>query len=113
MRRQVDGGEPTLAIETYKTIESELASVTSDPERRAIAQQILAANEDAKILRDFQAVAMQIRGVAIEEGRPPVALINGRTLREGDLLGNEMVVRSIRSGEVEFLFRGVVLVRRF
>jgi hypothetical protein len=56
---------------------------------------------------------MQIRGVAIEEGRPPVALINGRTLREGDLLGNEMVVRSIRSGEVEFLFRGVVLVRRF
>ena len=113
MRRQVDSGEPTLAIETYKTIESELASVTSDPERRAIAQQILAANDDAKILRDFQAVAMQIGGVAIEEGRPPVALINGRALREGDLLGNEMVVRSIRSGEVEFLFRGVVLVRRF
>ncbi len=113
MSRHVSAGEPLLAIETYKSVEGSLGSVSADPERRALARQIVETFEDAKILRDFQAIAMQIRGVAIQEGRPPVALINGRTLREGDLFGEEMVVRSIRSGEIEFLFRGVVLVRRF
>ncbi len=113
MARHVQGGEPGLAIEAFKSIESSLASVSADPERRALARQIVETFEDAKILRDFQAIAMQIRGVAIQEGRPPVALINGRTLREGDVLEGDMVVRAIRSGEIEFLFRGVVLVRRF
>jgi Tfp pilus assembly protein PilO len=113
MSRHISSGEPALAIETFKSVEGSLGSVSADPERRALARQIVEAFEDAKILRDFQAIAMQIKGVAIQEGRPPVALINGRTLREGDLFGDEMVVRSIRSGEIEFLFRGVVLVRRF
>lgn len=113
MARHVQSGEPTLAIEAFKSIENSLASVSADPERRALARQIVETFEDAKILRDFQSIAMQIKGVAIQEGRPPVALINGRTLREGDVLEGDMVVRSIRSGEIEFLFRGVVLVRRF
>ncbi len=113
MARHVQVGEPALAIEAFKSIENSLASVSADPERRALARQIVATFEDAKLLRDFQAIAMRIKGVAIQEGRPPVALINGRTLREGDVLEGDMVVRAIRSGEIEFLFRGAVLVRRF
>lgn len=113
MKRQIGVGDPQQAIESFKSIEPSLSAVASDPERRELARNIVQAHEDALVLRDFQAIAMNIKGVAIQEGRPPVALINGRTLREGDLLGSEVVLRSIRSGEIEFLFRGVVLVRRF
>jgi len=113
MSKQIESGDAQSAIDTYLTVEPNLASVTSDPERRALVKQIVDAQEDALILRDFQSVQMQIKAVAIQEGVAPVALINGRTLREGDLLGDELIVRSIRSGEIEFLFRGVILVRRF
>jgi hypothetical protein len=51
--------------------------------------------------------------VAIMSGAPPVALINGKALGEGDLINNDLMIRGIRSGEIEFIYKGVILIRRF
>jgi hypothetical protein len=56
---------------------------------------------------------MDIKGVAIADDIPPVALINDKTLSEGDSLNNELIIRAIRPGSIEFLFRGMILERRF
>jgi hypothetical protein len=42
-----------------------------------------------------------------------VALINGRALGEGDSVNDNLVIRGIRPGEIEFIYKGVILVRRF
>ena len=47
------------------------------------------------------------------EGVPPVALVNGRALGEGDSVNDSLIIRGIRPGEIEFIYKGVILVRRF
>ncbi|MCC7011981.1 MAG: hypothetical protein IT454_05445 [Planctomycetes bacterium] len=113
MQGEIDGGQPKSALEIYMTVESSLPIVQSDPVRRAIADSLKRTAQEARILMDFQQVDLRIGGIAIQEGVPPVILINGRALSEGDAISNELVIRGIRPGELELIFRGVVLVRRF
>ena len=113
MRRNIAAGTPKLALEAFATIESNLGFALHDPVRKSLAEALRNAADEARILLDFDAVGLVIKGVAIQEGRPPVALINGRALSEGDLVNDELVIRAIRSGEIEFVFRGVVLVRGY
>lgn len=113
MLGHIDGGTPKLALEAYATIESALPTVQADPVRNAIAQSIKRAADDARILIDFQKVDLRIGGIAIQDGVPPVILINGRAMSEGDAISNDLIIRGIRPGELELIFRGVVLVRRF
>jgi hypothetical protein len=84
-----------------------------DPPRAALVDALRKAEQEARILADFQKLNIKISGFVIADGVPPVALINGKALGEGDLVDDELVIRSIRQGEIEFIFRGVVLVRRF
>jgi Tfp pilus assembly protein PilO len=113
MERHIGAAQPRLAAEAYKTIEPNLPATLHDPLRKGLADQLKRLNEEAGILLDFEDIKIEVNGVAIQEGRPPVALINGRAMSEGDLVNDELVVRRIRSGEIEFIFRGVVLIRRY
>ena len=113
MQGYMDDGRPKLALESFATIEQQLPLVQHDPVRKGLAESIRQAAGDARVLIDFQAIELKIGGVAIQEGSEPIALINGRALGEGDLVAKDLVVGGIRSGEIEFVFRGLVLVRRF
>lgn len=113
MKRDIAQGAPELALIAYQTVEPSLELAHKDAERAPFVDALRKAEQEARILADFQKLDIQITGVAIAEGVPPVALINGKALGEGDLVNDELVVRSIRAGEIEFIFRGVVLVRRF
>jgi hypothetical protein len=113
MRRHVAASEPELALAAYQSIEPSLAFVQGDPLRTGLVDALKKAANEAKILADFQKLDIKITGVAIAEGVPPVALINGKAMSEGDLVNDELVIRGIRPGEIEFIFRGVVLVRRY
>jgi hypothetical protein len=113
MKRHVGEGEPNLALIAFQTIEPSLDAAVRDPLRAGLVEALRKCEQEAHILADFQKLDIKVTGVAIAPGSPPVALINGRALGEGDLVNDELVVRSIRQGEIEFIFRGVVLVRRF
>lgn len=113
MRANIDKGQYDMAQVAYDTVESRLAVAAKDPLRQPLVEELQSLDRTAFDLADFQKIVMDIKGVAIAEGRPPVALINDKTLSEGDLLGSELVIRAIRPGAIEFLFRGMILERRF
>jgi len=40
-------------------------------------------------------------------------LINGKAMGEGDLVDEDLIINGIRPSEIEFIYRGVILIRRF
>jgi hypothetical protein len=113
VRGYISASEPDLALAAFQSIEPNLDFASDDPLRKGLVDALKKAANEARILADFKKLDIKVTGVAIADGVPPVAIINGKALSEGDLVNDELVVRGIRAGEIEFIFRGVVLVRRF
>ena len=113
MTRHLNAGEYALALVAYSSVEGRLDTATRDPRRASLVEALGKRAEEARIFRDFDELDVAIEGVGIREGVSPIVLINGRALEEGDLVTPELVISGIRNGEIEFMFRGVVLVRRF
>ena len=106
-------GEHEMAISAFNAVEPSLDLAVDDPSRRELVETVRQRAKEAQILSDFSNMEIDINGVAIMEDKPPVALINGKALGEGDLVNEELIIRSIRRGEIEFIFRGVILIRRY
>jgi Tfp pilus assembly protein PilO len=109
----INAGEHKLALNAFETIKDSLELALEDPARRELVERIQSRAHEAQILADFESRKVSIEGVAIQDEKPPIALINGRALGEGDLVDNELVIGAIRPNEIEFIFRGVILIRRF
>jgi Tfp pilus assembly protein PilO len=113
MTRHLAAGEQEMALTAFATVESRLDLAVSDPTRKPMVEKLKKLAGEARILSEFSKLDIQIKGVAIMSGAPPVALINGKALGEGDLINNDLMIRGIRSGEIEFIYKGVILIRRF
>ena len=113
MTRHLNSGEHAMALVAYSSVEGRLEMALRDPVRMSLVEALEQRAEEARILLDFEKLDIAIDGVGIREGQPPIVLVNGKALGEGDLVNPELVITGIRSGEIEFMFRGVVLIRRF
>jgi Tfp pilus assembly protein PilO len=113
MRGHIQQSEFKAAQIAFDTVEARLSLAEQDPLREPYVAELKRLDAQAKDLDDFGKIKMEFGGIAAGEGRPPVILINGATLSEGDQLGNDLIIRSIKPGVIEFLFRGMVLERRF
>ncbi len=113
MRKNISDEEYEEAAINFDTVESRLAQPEADPLRQPLVVELRRLDGLAKDLADFGRIPMDIQGVVIGDDTPPVALINDTTLGVGDLLGKELIIKSITSGAIEFVFRGMVLERRF
>lgn len=113
MSRHLAAGEHDMALTAFATVENRLDLAVSDPTRKPLVEKLKTLVNDARILSEFAKLDIQIKGVAIMDGAPPVALINGKALGEGDLIDDELIIRGIRPGEIEFIYKGVILIRRF
>jgi hypothetical protein len=113
MNHHFEAGEYELAIGAFDAVAGRLDLAEKDPLRRPLAVELRRLNVRAHDMLDFSKISIDIKAVAIGEGSAPVALINGHTLGEGDLVDSELVIRSIRPGAIEFVFRGMILERRF
>jgi len=102
-----------LMLETYKTVHDRLEWAEADVVRKPIVDALRELARQAETVLEFEQVDIHIQGVAIMEGSPSAVLINGRSLAEGDLFNGEILVLAIKSEVVEFVFRGVILARRF
>jgi Tfp pilus assembly protein PilO len=111
MQRHTLADQPRLALDAYQTLEPNLDATINDPLRKGLAESLKQAAVEARILLDFNDIPLKISGVAIQQDRR-VVLINDKALTEGDLVQDDLVVRAIRQGEIEFIFRGVILIRR-
>jgi hypothetical protein len=113
MASHLAAGEHDLALHAFATVENRLDVAAGDPARKPWVDRLRQLESEARILSEFSKLEIDIKGVAIMEGAPPVALINGRALGEGDSVNDNLIIRGIRSGEIEFIYKGVILVRRF
>ena len=113
MRRDIEAGEFAPAQQSYAAVKSSLELLQGDPVRMELALTLSRLAEEAEILREFSSFEMSFGGQVLIEGRSPAVLINNRTLTIGDMLRPGLEVIAIRPHEVDFAFRGVVLVRAF
>ena len=105
--------EYKLALEAFRPVETRLEIVERDPNRRDQAKKLRNMAYMAQVALDFDAMPLDIGGVAIMEGTAPLVLIAGRPYEEGELLSNELMIRSVRASEIEFIYRGVILIRHY
>ena len=85
--------------------------IENDPGREELADWLRQLAFDAKTLRDFEKIQLDITGFAIIEDKPPAVIVNGRSRTVGDPIGDELIVEAIRPNELDLIFRGVVLTR--
>jgi hypothetical protein len=113
MSRHFDQEEYILALDAFRLVGDQLEYIESDPLRKPFIEQLRRKAMIARIVRDFEEIEIAVGGIAIMEGEPSVALINGVSLSVGDMVGNNLLINEIRTDEIEFIYRGVVLARRF
>jgi hypothetical protein len=113
MERHREKAEYALMLDAFRGIEDRLELVEGDPLRKPLVERLRKLAFEARTVLDFEKIEIEVTGLAIIEGQAPVAVINGRSLGVGDMLDRELVVHEIRSGEIEFIFRGVILAMSF
>lgn len=105
--------EYALMLEAYRLVDSQLDYIATDPARRPMVAELKRLARIANAVREFEEIDIKVSGIAIQDGTSSVALINGRALSPGDLLGNELLVHQITREEIQFVFRGIILGHRF
>jgi len=113
MARHIEDGEFDLALDTFDTVRDGLDLVQGDPIREELVLVVRQHADDARTLRDFEKIELDIQGTAIIEGGPPAVVVNGRSLSIGDIVADELEILGIRPNEIDFYFRGVILTRLF
>jgi hypothetical protein len=106
-------GEYELTLAAFANVEPRLGPAELDPARKEVCATLREIARSAKTASDFSKLQLDVGGIVIMEDRPPVILINGRPLTEGDLVDQDLIIKTIGRDEVEFIFRGVILLRRF
>ena len=111
MERHIAAQEYELAQQAFATLEQRLALAEHDPLKEPLVRSIRELKQLADTVLAFEAIPLEIQGIALYEERPPVALINGQAVSEGEILGDELIVHNIRPDQIEFAYRGLVLAR--
>jgi hypothetical protein len=100
-----------LAIEVFQTIEPGLEFAEADEQRLPKVQTLRELKRLSETVLSFEKIELTITGLAIYKDARPMVLINGHAVREGELIGDEVIVRNIEADLVQFAYRGVVLGR--
>jgi Tfp pilus assembly protein PilO len=111
MREALATGDLAAALDRYALVSERLRSVEADPTRAPLAAEIRELERRARLAEEFSRLKIVISGVVV---RPDgaVAVINGRTVTEGDMLDDDLFVRRIGVEEIEFQYRDLVIARK-
>lgn len=112
MARNIEAGEYELALDAFAAIETRLAMADTNEYKQPLVRDLRNLHLLASTVIEFEKIEIRITGIALYEDRRPVALINGTSVGEGEILGDELLVRKIGIDQVEFGYRGMVLARR-
>jgi len=113
MNRHLMAEEYDLMLEAYRLVDGQLDFVENDPLRKPFVDELDRLRGLANTVIEFDEIRIEVGGIAIMYGAPSAALVNGRSVGVGDVIGEELYIREIRTDEIEFVFRGVILARRF
>lgn len=102
-------GEFELALAALSPLEAGLDRAAEDPERAPLVAELRDLEWRARTAMDFDDLELEVGGVIV--GDTSVALIDGRSVTEGEMVAPDLFVRTIHADQVEFIFRGVALSR--
>lgn len=97
------------ALAAMAPLETGLDRAAEDADRLPLVNEIRDLAFRARTAMDFDALDLDVGGVIV--GEYSVALVDGISVEEGEMVGPELFVKSIEEDRVEFLFRGVALAR--
>jgi len=97
------------ALAAMAPLETGLDRAAEDADRLPLVNEIRDLAFRARTAMDFDALDLDVGGVIV--GDYSVALVDGISVEEGEMVGPELFVKSIEEDRVEFLFRGVALAR--
>jgi Tfp pilus assembly protein PilO len=106
-------GEYRLVLEAFQAVASQLALADKDPLRKPLVDRIREMASMAQTVLDFQKIDIKVGGVAVGDDGISSVLLNGKSVGVGDMLDKDLLVRTIRPDEIEFVFRGIIFARRF
>jgi hypothetical protein len=103
--------EYALALEAYKGIEPRLQAARIDELREPLVALLREYAEQARIVQAFEALELDI-GCIVDLGpEQRTVLIDGRSYWPGEVIGVDLMVKSIDRSEVTFIYKGVILQR--
>ncbi len=111
MEHHIEAQEYELALEVFEAMEPRLVLAEREELKRGLVQSLRDLDLLAETVIEFEKIDLEIKGIALYEDKRPVALINGQAVTEGELIGEELVVRNIGPDQIEFAFRGLLLAR--
>lgn len=97
------------ALAAMAPLESGLDRAAEDQDRLPLVNEIRDLAFRARTAMDFDELDLHVGGVIV--GDYSVALVDGKSVEEGEMVGPDLFVKSIEEDRVEFLFRGVALAR--
>jgi hypothetical protein len=100
------------ALKAFYAVEPRLQLAEDDAARKPLVSQLRWLARVAETVIEFDGIEMRISGVGLIEGLKPIAVINGESLTEGEMVAANLFIRSIREDEIEFVYRDVIMSRR-
>jgi hypothetical protein len=98
-------------VSRYKILKTQLgnrlAEVMEDGEKAQILNEIEDLCKRASIAEEFKTKELKISGIICQPNRS-VVIVNGRVLKEGQLLEEELSIERIEEKEVYFNFKGQI-----
>lgn len=97
------------ALAALTPLEAGLDRAAEDEDRAPLVAEIRDLAFRARTAMDFDDLDLELGGVIV--GDHSVALVDGKSVEEGEMVAPDLFVQSIEEDRVEFLFRGVALAR--
>jgi hypothetical protein len=102
-----------LALDAFRLVADQLDFIEHDPLRKPFVVKLRRKALIARIVREFDEFEIEVSGVATMKGAASVATINGKACQVGEMLTRDLLIHEIHTDEIRFIYRGVVLARRF
>lgn len=111
MRRLLHSGDLDAVNQEFVAIRDRLGASRPDSKKRVWVEEIEQLAHKAQVAREFRTKDIRITGTGIMD-TGAAAVINGRAVAEGELLEDELVVSKVHKDSIEFLFKGVLIVKK-
>ncbi len=110
--RHLDLGEYELALRPFETLEPRLDFAERDPTRAPVVTRLRELAKVSTSVIEFEQIELDIYGIVVGADTQPVVTINGKNFGVGEMLNGQILIQAIREDEIEFLYRGLTLVRQ-
>jgi len=97
------------ALAALTPLEAGLDRAAEDEARAPLVAEIRDLAFRARTAMDFDDLELVLGGVIV--GEHSVALVDGKSVEEGEMVAPDLFVQSIEEDRVEFLYRGIALAR--